>query len=198
MSQEVRQPSRTEVLRWFLEVEVDPTRRHVLRDGNELCVQAVNDGLILGGRDEWHFARTLAELRDQRALAFTYWDRGRTRAELSTFRIDPVTLGFCRDFLPMSEARSLLPAEPAQPIQILIGQLVGGDINRIEISVMAPLLEELLHKVDGLDAPEEVRAEARSRIQTALAMLKTAGTAAGGDLIGTAAARFLAALLGVG
>ncbi len=158
----------------------------------------MNDGLILGGRDEGYFAQTLAELRDQRALAFTYRDQGRAITELPTFRMDPMALGFCRDFLPMPEARSLLPPEPAQPIQILIGQLVAGDINRIEISVMAPLLEELLHKVDALDAPEAVRAEARSRIKSALAILKTAGTAAGGDLIGTAAARFLATLRGIG
>jgi hypothetical protein len=198
MAAAIAQPSRSDILRWVLNVEADPERKHVLRDGSELRARAVSDGLIVGGRDEGYFARTIAELRDQGALTFTFYDRGRTVAELPTFRMDSTELGFCFDFLPLAGARALLPSEPAQPIQILIGQLVAGDINRIQIEVMAPMLEELLRKVDELDAPDEIRAEARSRISSALSVLKSAGTTAGAEFVGSAAARFLAALLGIG
>jgi len=191
---QIPQPNRNAILRWIVDVSDDDTRSSVLRNAAEVLSQAGREGFVDPGRDAGYFARSLGQLRDQRAITFSYYDHlQREFREVRTQEMSDRVLHDLTDILVLPTARQLLPPAPQPPIQILIGQLVAGDINQLDAAALLPLVEQLATKVDQLQAPREFKNVAQGRLRGAVEALKGAAAQTGEEV----AVRFLSRLLGI-
>jgi hypothetical protein len=181
-------PSRRAILRWLHEVE-DAERADVLMSGWPFIQGAMNDGLI-GPQDADGFADVVLRMADDDLVDFDYVPR-----HVDQFGANPsADLQQVSNLRSTAKGRHWLAESPRPTISVAnstVGQIASGDIANVSL---VTLLEHAERAVDGVDADEADREEARGlirRLRDGAGEVSTAGAAG-------VAAQAISRALGIG
>lgn len=182
------------LLLYLVELSDSDRAKTALMSGEYLMRAAIDDGVLSWenqtGIDE--FARLLFALRDDGSIDFEDQVSGvSNRAKYVGGRME-LTQWVGRIHVT-SQGR--IAAATAVP-QIAIEQLnIASNVANVDLTA---LLVDVERQIDALEASEETKEEARSRLHQLRELAKNAGAGAAGQLIATALQQILRQLSGLG